>query len=129
MARVLVIDDDELIRRTARMILEQSGHSVSDAENGKRALEWLKENPVDLVLTDILMPDGDGMEIILAVRKLHPAVKIIAMSGSRQHDMYLQAAGKLGAHAVLDKPFRGTQLREIMRLVLNTPTQDTSTAV
>jgi DNA-binding NtrC family response regulator len=118
MAHVLVIDDDPLIRQMARRILEGSGHLVIEAENGAIGLEQLEENSVALVLTDIVMPNKEGIETIQDIRRSHPDVKVIAMSGSGAHQLYLDTATKLGAHATLNKPFRPDDLREIVGRVL-----------
>ena len=128
MAVILLIDDDALVRQTARAILETGGYSVTEAKDGKEGLKWLNANQADLVLTDIFMPGADGVETILTLRQSFPTVKIIAMSGSQHHEHYLNAAGKLGADAVLDKPFRHFQLLEMVRLVLSTPSRTASSA-
>jgi len=88
MARILLIDDEDLVRQTARTVLEYAGHTVTEFSNGKHGLKWLETNTADLLLTDMLMPDADGIEIILEARKQHPALKIVAMSGSRLHELY-----------------------------------------
>jgi CheY-like chemotaxis protein len=118
MAQLLVIDDDPLIRQTVRRILGVGGHSVIEAESGEAGLARLAENQVDLVLTDILMPGMEGIETIRQVRRLRPDMKIIAMSGSASNEAYLSASSKLGAQAVLNKPFRGTELRDLVSRVL-----------
>ena len=118
MANLLVIDDEPLIRQMARRILEGSGHRVIEAENGVIGLARLEENPVDLVLTDIVMPNKEGVETIQDIRRFHPEVKVIAMSGSGSHQLYLDTAMKFGAHAALNKPFRPDDLREIVGRVL-----------
>jgi DNA-binding NtrC family response regulator len=118
MAHLLVIDDEPLIRQMARRILEGSGHRVIEAENGVIGLARLEENPVDLVLTDIVMPNKEGVETIQDIRRFHPEVKVIAMSGSGSHQLYLDTAMKFGAHAALNKPFRPDDLREIVGRVL-----------
>ena len=118
MALILVIDDNDLLRETVRTTLEQAGHSVIEAEDGARGLELAKKNAFDLILTDMLMPERDGVETILQIRKIYPEMKIVAMSGSREHQLYLGMASKLGADAVLDKPFRATQLREMVARLL-----------
>ena len=71
------------------------------------------------MLTDIVMPNKEGVETIQDIRRFHPEVKVIAMSGSGSHQLYLDTATKLGAHATLNKPFRPDDLREIVRQVLH----------
>ena len=118
MAHLLVIDDEPLIRQMARRILEGSGHRVIEAGNGAIGLARLQENSVDLVLTDMLMPDKEGVETIQDIRRFHPKVKVIAMSGSGSHQLYLDTATKFGAHGVLSKPFRPDDLRKTVDRVL-----------
>jgi CheY-like chemotaxis protein len=112
MARILIIDDEPSVRTVIRAMLELAGHHVVEAENGTTALAALAGAPIDVVITDILMPDRDGIETILEIRKQFPAVKILAMSGggfSGMHDL-LDVAQKLGAHDTMGKPFRKSEL-------------------
>ena len=118
MANLLVIDDEPVIRQMARRILEGDGHHVIEAEDGAIGFARLEENSVDLVLTDIVMPNKEGVETIQDIRRFHPEVKVIAMSGSGAHQLYLDTATKLGAHATLNKPFLPDDLREIVGQVL-----------
>ena len=119
MARVLVIDDEPMIRETVRTFLEASGHTVIEAENGAVGLAHFSQQPFDLVVTDILMPETEGVETIQNIRRLRPDMKIIAMSGSLSQELYLSAAAKFGANAVLSKPFRAADLRETVARVLS----------
>jgi len=119
LAHILVIDDDVLVRQSVRHALEHAGHSVIEAEDGTCALAMANEHAVDLILTDLLMPRCDGVETILGIRKAHPQMKILAMSGSLNQRHYLDLASKLGADAVLAKPFRPTQLREAITRLLS----------
>jgi CheY-like chemotaxis protein len=89
-ANRLVIDDESLIRQMARRILERSGHRVIEAENGVIGLARLEENSVALVLTDIVMRDKEGVETIQDIRRSHPDVKVIALSGSGSHSIQQQ---------------------------------------
>ncbi len=107
MARILVVDDEEVIRSTVRQILERAGHEVREAADGALALRAFREQGADLVLTDIIMPEMEGVETTVALRKISADVKIIAMSGggrTRNLD-FLKVARKLGADGVLPKPF------------------------
>jgi DNA-binding NtrC family response regulator len=119
MARLLVIEDEPLVRQTIRMILALDGHSIIEAENGAHGLAELAQNEVDLVLTDIIMPGTEGIETIKQIRFLHPHLKIVAMSGTGASNLYLNAASKLGANAVLQKPFLPAHLRETVARVLS----------
>jgi YesN/AraC family two-component response regulator len=106
MARVLVVDDEEIIRFTLRQILEKAGHEVFEAVNGQDALNSFEEYRVDLVITDIIMPEKEGIETIVELRRRQPDLKIIAVSGggrTRTLD-YLEIAERLGASGALAKP-------------------------
>jgi len=119
MARILVIEDDSSNRALLERILAAEGHSIVAAENGAVGLAQLAQNEVDLVVTDIVMPGIEGVEIIREIRRLLPDMKIIAVSGA--HPLYLEAVSRLGANAVLRKPFRPAELREIVTRVLSEP--------
>jgi DNA-binding NtrC family response regulator len=121
MAHLLVIDDDASVRQTMRRILLDAGHSVIEADNGTTGLAQLTQSPIDIVLTDIFMPGTEGVETIQQIRRLRPTMKIIAMSGAYSSDAYLSAAAKLGAQAVLKKPFRTAELRDTVNQVLALP--------
>lgn len=120
MARILVIDDEELIRETIRMKLEQSGHQVIEASNGVEGLLVLERTSVDLVVTDIIMPEQEGIETIRRIRDRDPAVGIIAISGGgrTRNFGFLEFAKKLGANGALSKPFTGSQLLELIESTL-----------
>ena len=113
MARILVIDDDELIRDTLRMVLMDAGHQVHLAEHGRFGLEVLDQHPIDLVLCDLFMPDMEGFETMASIRQRYPELKIIVMSGGARgidQSHYLEDAEILGADATLSKPFRNRDL-------------------
>jgi len=107
MPHLLVIDDDDQLRPMLRMSLEQMGHTVAEARNGNEGLAEHARHPADLILTDLIMPDKDGLETIMALKKENPGVKIIAMSGGGRNNAsgYLQVAKLMGAGYVLAKPF------------------------
>ena len=107
MARVLLIDDNESLRTSLRRILVQAGHEVTEASNGGAALQAYRREPPDLVITDIVMPDKEGLETIRELRRFDPNAKIIAMSGAAEGraDPYLTLALRLGATWALAKPF------------------------
>jgi CheY-like chemotaxis protein len=108
MASVLVVDDEPEIRSLLRQVLERDGHAVTEAENGRKAVRALREGAVDLVITDIIMPEQEGMETISQIRRLRPEMKIIAMSGGgRRLSMdFLPLAARLGADRTIEKPFK-----------------------
>jgi DNA-binding response OmpR family regulator len=107
MARILLIEDNDLIRTLLRDSLAFAGHTVIEARNGKEGLELFRQAGTDLVLTDIVMPEKEGLAVLMELRKSHPAVNIIAMSGGGLGSGrdYLAAAKLLGAAKVLLKPF------------------------
>src|ERR1041385_1827438 len=105
--RVLLIDDEQMVRKIVRKMLERLGHFVVEAENGRVGLVELGQNPFDLVVTDIVMPEVAGLEVLTAVRLQHPATAVVAMSGTGHAIACkaLEVAGRLGATATLQKPF------------------------
>ena len=119
MAKILVIDDDQQIRELLHEILERGGHDVLQAENGLAGLRAVASEPVDIVITDIIMPDKDGLETITELRKNHPAIKIIAISGGgRQLNRdFLPTAQAFGADLALYKPFRPQDVIEAIEKV------------
>lgn len=112
MARILVIDDQELVREAILVALEGAGHEVAEAENGQEGITLQKEQPFNLVITDIVMPVKEGVETIQELRRDFDGLKIIAISGGgrSKSDNYLEVAGRLGADKVLPKPFTNAEL-------------------
>ena len=112
MDRILLIDDEEFIREGLGKLLELKGYKVDTASNGKSALNIMKSIIPDLIITDIIMPDFDGIELILKVKQIYPDVKIIAISGGGRinADNHLAIASQLGADKVLIKPFSSDEL-------------------
>jgi len=109
---ILVIDDEPALREILSQVLTDAGHRVVGAGNGKEASKALTTGAFDVVLTDVIMPEKDGMQVISELRKKFPEVRIIAMSGGGHvpRDQYLKIAKGLGAHAVLEKPFANQKL-------------------
>ena len=111
---ILVVDDDEGIRVLLTRWLTGRGHTVTPACNAQEASRHLHAQPFDLVVTDVVMPDGDGFELITASREAQPMARIVAISGGGLYlhggDCLKMARG-LGAHAVLMKPFTWEQLQ------------------
>lgn len=106
MTTILLIDDDESLRTMAAHALRLAGHHVVEACNGKVGLDLFRQGKVDLVITDMVMPEKEGFEVLAELRKVRPPVKMIAMSGggSRKPADDLRMAGHMGAK-VLSKPF------------------------
>ena len=117
--RILVVDDDDLVRDLFRTILSGAGYEVATARNGAEALTALDSRPADLVLTDILMPEKEGVETILEIRQKHPGVGIIAISGGGpiKNLLPLEIAGKAGADLILSKPIERENLLAAVRRV------------
>jgi CheY-like chemotaxis protein len=115
--RILVVDDNEDLRATIGALLQADGFEVVLAADGQAALAQQRARPADVVLTDLFMPDKDGIETIIELKKLYPAVKIVAMSGwtSTQGSDYLQVAREIGASHTLQKPFDPAELSRVMR--------------
>jgi CheY-like chemotaxis protein len=112
MPHLLVIDDDDQLRTMLRMTLVQQGHTVAEARDGNEGLAEHARCPADLVLTDLIMPEKDGLETIMTLRKKSPGIRIIAMSGGGRNtaSSYLQIAQLMGARRVLAKPFTIAEL-------------------
>jgi DNA-binding response OmpR family regulator len=107
MRNILIIDDDEQMRNLLCRAMEYAGFEVEAAADGRKGLRLFEENSYGLVITDLIMPEQEGMETITFLRKNHPGVKIIAISGGGRigPETYLPAALELGANAAFAKPF------------------------
>jgi DNA-binding response OmpR family regulator len=121
MANVLVVDDEPMLRRTFRAILEQAGHVVVEAEDGARAIALFSAHKPDLVITDIIMPNREGVEFIGEMRRHDREVPIIAISGggSTGGELFLTLASHLGATRTLQKPIRQAALLEAVDACLS----------
>jgi CheY-like chemotaxis protein len=108
--KVLVVDDERAVRETLAGMLEESGFDVHTAEGGPEARTIIHSIPIDLMLTDLVMPTEEGIELIRDLRKHHPKLKIVAMSGAFGAEV-LDAAQRLGADATLAKPISAETLR------------------
>lgn len=124
-ASILIVDDDVAVSRTLSLILTKAGYRVSTASDGRKGFELLASGGFDLVLTDIIMPELDGIETIRRIRQDYPDLRVIAMSGGGQIDKadFLHMAQVLGADRVLEKPVRSTQLLEVVNAALSEPTR------
>jgi DNA-binding response OmpR family regulator len=120
MTRILVIDDDEAVRRMVVRILTYAKHEVFEAADGDEGIKQFKAYSPALVVTDIIMPDKEGIEVIREIRAMAPETRILAVSGGMAggNTDYLDMTLKLGADAVLPKPFRPADLiKAVDRLI------------
>lgn len=118
MATILVIDDQEPIRALLRAALGGDGHEVLEASNGLLGLERYRDRAADLIITDMAMPEMNGLEMMLELNRCFPKVKIIAMSGGPEREGGLQAAKLLGARQTFQKPFDMRALLDAVRYEL-----------
>jgi two-component system, chemotaxis family, chemotaxis protein CheY len=120
MATILIIDDDKQVRDLLRQVLEEEGYTVITSHNGEDGIARYRSQPADLIVLDILMPDKEGLETILDLRREFPQVKIIAMSGGSERAKLnlLDLAQRLGAQCTLHKPFQINTFTEMVRTVL-----------
>jgi CheY-like chemotaxis protein len=121
MSHILVIEDDKFFSELLVELLKQDGHVVSLATDGAKALQLLSTQRPDLIITDILMPNMDGVELIMALAKQDNRIPVIAMSGGRRSispEFSLESAKLLGVKTTLTKPFTHTDLRQIVQSAL-----------
>jgi len=130
MQRILVIDDERDVRDSVKCVLDLAGYEVLTAENVTEALEQLQRTPMDLVITDIIMPKMNGVQAIESIRRAFPMVRIVAISGGGNFGVagyqptaiatnaYLRSAEEAGAHVVLTKPFEFDDLIEVVEKLL-----------
>jgi DNA-binding response OmpR family regulator len=119
--RILVIDDDDLVRAALTDMLRTAGFDVVTASNGRLGIELLDSTPVDAIITDILMPEQEGLETIREARQRFPEIRILAISGgsTRSGEMQLlRFAESFGADQTLPKPFTASQLVAAVRALL-----------
>lgn len=123
MSHILVIDDDDQVRRLIKRMLERTGYAVAEAENGKVGLNRHQADPAHLIITDIVMPEMEGLETIQLLRRTSPETKIIAISGGgfSQPGSYLTLASHFGAHRVLPKPIEREVLLGTVRELIGDP--------
>ncbi len=119
--RVLVVDDDDEARLALRRMLEAAGYEVREAANGRIAMSVCRSDPPDVVITDIFMPEQEGIETIQSLRREFPGIKLIAISGQPSASVYLRMAKLLGAQASLQKPVDMDTLVATVRSVLEGP--------
>ncbi len=123
MARILIIDDEPQIRSMLRLMLERVGYEVAEAPDGIEGIRRYRENPADLIITDLIMPNKDGIGMIIDLKKEFPKVKIIAMSGGgvNRPEGYLDGAKKLGAARTLTKPIDRDEMLKAVKETLKDP--------
>ncbi len=115
--QILIVDDQPVVRDVLRRMLEGSGYQVIAAANGREAIRKLGEDEYHLVISDILMPELDGLELIVHLRKQKPDIKIIAISGA-SNQRYLDWARRLGASRIIEKPFTTRTVTETVSELL-----------
>jgi two-component system response regulator (stage 0 sporulation protein F) len=118
MATILIIDDEEGIRALLRTTLEAAGYEVTEATNGRQGLERYRHSPTDLVITDILMPELNGLDLLLELTREFLHAKVIAISGVGGEKNVLDSAKLLGARRTFHKPFNMPQLLDAVRYEL-----------
>jgi two-component system response regulator (stage 0 sporulation protein F) len=118
MATILIIDDEEPIRALLRTTLESAGYEVTEASNGRIGLELYRHRPTDLIITDILMPELSGLDMLLELTREFLHAKVIAISGVGGEQNVLDVAKLLGARRTLQKPFSMPRLLDAVRYEL-----------
>lgn len=120
MARILLVDDNPSFRAATRKILTQAGHEVIEAGDGVQALKRYRAEPTDLVITDVYMPDADGIQTTMQLKREFPLIRVIVTSGGGniEREQVLEIAGRLGALRTLPKPFSNTELLTVVDAAL-----------
>lgn len=121
MAKILLIDDEHMVRELLSQVLTRAGYDVVTAENGSAAYGLCQFADIDLIITDIIMPEMDGLELIQEMQQRYPKMKIIAMSGGGRCSPqdYLEISNALGVSATLAKPFANKELLAMVKDVLS----------
>jgi len=114
MSRILIIEDDNEVREYLESVLSRAGYEVVSSSNGKSGVAAFTDEPADLVITDIIMPEKDGIETIMDLRRINPLLKVIAISGGgrAEPENYLHSARLLGASKTMKKPFTNQEMLE-----------------
>jgi CheY-like chemotaxis protein len=120
MTSILVVDDDDEFRSMLVESLSQAGYAVTEARDGREGLHMYRNHPRDLIITDLIMPEKEGLETIEEFRRDYPGIRIIAISGGSRHGPfdYLKMARALGARQVLAKPFSRQEILDAITQVL-----------
>lgn len=121
MAKILLVEDDNLVRDMLTQILQRAGHEIICATNGEEATDYLRDNTPDIMITDIIMPKKSGITLISEVKNRHPNLEIIAISGGGRLDPtgYLDLSESLGASVSFEKPIDNTALLMAIDLLLH----------
>lgn len=120
MAKIIVIDDEPYILLMLKKMLEKEGHLVDMATNGVEGIELYHKNGADLIITDIVMPEKEGLETIINLKTENPSLKVIAISGGGRVDSreYLHSAKLLGAERIFQKPFKKDEIVQAVNELL-----------
>ncbi len=121
MPKILIIDDEAPVRKMLSKLLTTHNYETLEAENGKVGIKLYNEHHPDLIITDLIMPEKEGMECIRELKKINPDIKIIAISGGgvTNSDIYLKVAKKLGAIRTFSKPIRNNDLIKAIEEILS----------
>ena len=117
MQKILIIDDEPHILMMLKKMMEKAGYEIDLAANGKEGMELFQKSPSDLVITDIIMPEKEGLETIREMKRMQPKLKIIAMSGGGKisAENYLETASIFGATRIIQKPFTQNDMVSAVR--------------
>jgi two-component system response regulator (stage 0 sporulation protein F) len=118
MASILIIDDEVSIRTFLRQILEEDDHQILEAADGHKGLTLYRNTPADVVITDLLMPERDGLEVTLALTREFLDARVIAITGATGDQNYPNVALLFGARRVIQKPFTPDEIRRAVRYTL-----------
>ncbi len=121
MAKILIIDDDVQFRKMLSQVLKRAGYEISEAEDGNEGTRIYETEPIDLVITDLIMPKKEGIETISELKKKYPDIKIIAISGGGRvgPESYLTFAEKLGALYTFSKPLDRDKVLEAVHELIS----------
>ncbi len=121
MAQILIVDDEPTVCDIVRLTLERAGHQVYEAPDGEAALLVCNEHQVDLVITDLFMPNMDGLQLIVKLREKSPGARVVAISGSvyEGRPKFLEIAGRMESVLTLTKPFTPDELLAAVEEALN----------
>lgn len=126
MTRILIVDDNVMMRKLIRNLFRDENFEIEEASNGIEGLEIVGQNSFDLIITDIIMPKMEGLELIMNLRKNFPEIKIIAISGGKPY--YLYMAKKLGIQGVFTKPLNHDMFLKAVKRIIQLPSNNCVTA-
>lgn len=124
MNRILVVDDNVMIRKVIKNIFKEENYDIEEAENGEEGLDLIKKKKFDLVITDIIMPKMEGLELIMHIKRDFPDIKIIAISEGKPY--YLYMAKKLGTEKVFTKPLDLHDFLDAVKKIIQFPIKKAS---